>query len=168
MISLRFYECKLGDKTVKNIVTRCSNLKSFKFQTSLCSAENNVGNIFCSSKVLDELINQNIVRKNLITFEMFVDDAHLPSNIFRKIFRIYPAIKSFGTGCYSFDDADFIWSVRLHAGHIRTSLFSRIDKYLIAGVIEKLRFNFPTDGRWMKALTSFPALRFVFYFSTAE
>lgn len=163
IISLDFHECKLSDKTIKNIIILCTNLKHFKFQTSYCAIDGHIEHVFCSPKTLDELISNKIVRKSLVTFELFVDDPHLPSNIFRKIFQIYPCVKNFSTGCLSFDDMYFICTF-LHVGHIgRASLFSRIDKCLTMNNIKKLTFNFPTNGRWMKMLTS-SAFKFVFCF----
>lgn len=92
--SLFLHECAVNDDTIKNIIIYCSNLTSFYLSLWPYSSEDLK---FCSEVTLDDLINSKVERRRLHSFKL-----HFPgvtTEMFQKIFRIYPCIRTFGLGC---------------------------------------------------------------------
>lgn len=90
--SLFIRECTVNNRTIRNIILHCSNLKIFRVESKDPKKKS-----FCSEYILDDLIKSKVERKNLFSFNLH---SSYPISIeqYQKILRIYPCIRTFGLG----------------------------------------------------------------------
>ena len=93
--SLFICDCELDDDTMGDIIFYCSDLTSLSVVTPPGPYEPN--RLFCSESALDALIRHKVVQKNLQSFQLLTL-IYVSPRMYRKIFEIYPNIRTFGVG----------------------------------------------------------------------
>ena len=133
--TLYFNDCYWNANTILNIIVCCDNLKNFRIKRR--SSEMS----FPSPEMLDDLIAKGIRRPKLHTFTWFINEYYLPESVLQKIFIIFPNIKYFGTGAESYD----------YNSYRSTYDEYNFDECLTPTMqLDRLVFNMPTEGRWLK------------------
>lgn len=155
--SLTFHQSSVNDKVVKNVITHCRNLKHWKVWVHSCNPFSSKSSGIESIKPFDDLVKQKVIRKRLETFEVHIDNKSLWASIIKKIFVIFPNLKTFGALC---------WCSNGTLNYLDSSTrpvfaFTRIDKCIKSANVERLLFDIPSDGHWLKN-SSIWNLRFVF------
>ncbi len=156
--SLVLYQCPMSHKAVKNIVVYCGNLQQWKLWMNFDDDVSSYRSIcfFHSTKSFDDLICNRVIRKKLTAFELYINsESGFWSSLIKKIFTIFPNIKSFGASCWCpYGLINFLESY-----FYPSFLFTRIDKCCNLALLEKLKFDLPTDGRWFTNMVALPSLR---------
>ena len=97
--SLEFYDCRWSDQTIKNVVLNCVELVTFRIVTVSFIAESNLSSIFCSLKLLNDMIGKKVKRTQLRVFALCFADCyhrvsqHAIDTLLNKIFLIYPGME---------------------------------------------------------------------------
>lgn len=174
--SLTFPWVSVEDEIVKNVITRCQNLKHL--EVWVCSREASYSPQWMAEgvvklmKTFEELVKQKIIHNQLecltvyVDFncksdpsEVFIDDKSIWDSIIESIFVIFPKLKTLGTLC-SCSNNPPNYSVT------STSIcpifpFTPVDECYIPVNVERLLIGIPSDGDWLKN-SSLWNLRFVF------
>lgn len=156
--SLIFYKCNITNKTIKNVIIYCENLKYWSLYTNIEVNDR----LRHTVKVFYDLLEAKIIRIRLETFKIFLHDDPIWSSVMEIIFQIFPNIKKFITNCWCTENINRVNSPLYSTNEFtKFATWNRIDKWIKPSLVEKLYIDIPNHGHWLKYAALFSNFRLV-------